>query len=152
MTIRTSHPNCEYCKKLWDWGFLDDCFSHHIRVTDLDGFVERNGHLLVLETKSPGASIPIGQQRMIAAMHASGSITIFIIWGQPQRPEQIEVYHPVKGRKVVDPATIDDLKSLVRGWYRYANNEPAPLRQPSSEFRRMATQYRQMSEPAKLPT
>lgn len=135
MTINTSHPDCEYCKKLWDWGFLDGCFTHSIRVTDIDGFVERNGHYLVIETKSPGAMIPIGQQRMFNWMHYSGSITVFIVWGRPQSPQAIEVYHPLKAKRMIEPASMQTLQSLVRQWFEYANNEPMPLRQPASSDR-----------------
>lgn len=145
MTIHTSHPDCEYCKKLWDWAFLDECFSNNIRITDIDGFVERNGHYLVIETKSPGAAIPSGQQRMIDKMHQSGSIAVLVVWGLPQHPIRIDVYHPVKGKKTVSPASLKDLKSIVSGWYRYANTEPPPLRQPPSEARSLALRFRSQS-------
>lgn len=135
MTINTSHPDCEYCKKLWDWAFLDDCFANNIRVTDIDGFVERNGHYLVIETKSPGVLIPVGQRRMFQWMQYSGSITVIIVWGRPQSPYSIEINHPIKGTRIVEPASITDLKEIVRGWFRYANTEPPPLRQPYASDR-----------------
>jgi len=53
MSIR---HNCEidgcYLKNQTpDWGFLDNSFSGKIRVSDIDGIVEVNGHLLILEWK-----------------------------------------------------------------------------------------------------
>ena len=60
MTIKNLEA---FVENLWDWGFLDECFpGTRIRVTDIDGLVERNGHFLLIEAKSPGKDIPTGQR------------------------------------------------------------------------------------------
>ena len=46
-------------RSLWDWSTLDGCFGNSkIRVGDIDGFVERRGRVLFIETKYPGSWVP----------------------------------------------------------------------------------------------
>lgn len=118
MTIR----NEEYYKsQLWDWGFLDGCFSPtKIKVTDIDGFVERNGKFLVIETKSPGAEIPYGQRIMFNQMIKSGLFTIYIVWGYANNPERIRIIT----RKTDIERDCDELllQRYVIRWFEYANS------------------------------
>ena len=53
-----------YVRTLWNWDCLVDCFGNSkIMPSDIDGFVERNGRFLVIETKSPGTELLPGQAR-----------------------------------------------------------------------------------------
>jgi len=111
----------EYKKNLWDWGFLDNCFSGKIKVTDIDGFVERKGKFLLLETKSPNSSIPDGQQITFDALRKTSLFTIFVIWGIPDNPERIQImnkshiYPP-------QPCNKSKLIDLCKRWFAYADN------------------------------
>ncbi len=146
MTIYRSHPDCQYCKKLWNWQFLDECFTNNIRVTDIDGFVERRDHYLVIETKGSGVPIPKGQQRMIESMHRSGCITVLVAWGEPQHPERIDVYHPKKERRTHEPASILLFQQIAKRWYNYANTEPPLPRQADAKIRDLITAFRRNQE------
>ena len=103
---------------LWDWEFLNDCFGGtRIRVTDIDGLVERNGKFLVIETKSPGKDIPRGQQILFDQMVETGIFVVLVIWGEPNAPKRAQFW----GCEPMD-ADEEKIKSLVRRWYDYANN------------------------------
>ncbi len=108
-----------YFASLWDWGFLRGCFGPTIEPTDLDGFVERKGRFLVLETKLPGVEIKTGQEITFKALQATGLFTVFIIWGRPGMPEKIRIMtrHGVHERD----CGIDDLKAFCAQWYKFAN-------------------------------
>jgi len=114
MTIRNKK---NYMAQLWDWGFLDDCFGGtQIKVSDLDGIVERNGHFLVIEAKGPGAPVPQGQSIMFSQMAANPALTVLVVWGEPNKPDHAQVWG--RERVKADEAKI---KRLVSRWYQYAN-------------------------------
>ena len=67
-----------------DWGFLDNSFSGRIRVGDIDGIVEANGHLLILEWKRTSAELTRGQEIMFVRCTAINDITVFLVHGCPK--------------------------------------------------------------------
>lgn len=72
----------EFCAGLWDWHILAGCFGKtKIMPTDVDGFVERKGNFLWLETKKENVLIPNGQLITFMTLIKTGYFTIFIIWG-----------------------------------------------------------------------
>jgi hypothetical protein len=111
-----------YMNNLWDWGFLSDCFGGtRISPTDLDGVVERKGHFLYLEAKSPGKDVPKGQQIMFNRLIADKRATVLVIWGEPNAPEKAQFW----GCKpfVANTAKIQE---VVAKWYEHADREAAP--------------------------
>lgn len=121
MTIRSIN---NYISALWDWSCLDSCFGNsRIRVSDLDGIVERNGRFLVIEAKSSGAPVTTGQRRMFDAMASSGLFTVIVLWGDANKPERMRVTTRHDGRvvSVERQAGIEDVRQMVTRWYRYAN-------------------------------
>lgn len=110
-----------YLSQLWDWGFLDPCFgATQIKVTDIDGFVERNGKFLVIECKSHDSEIPKGQDIMFKAMGRTGLFTILVIWGEKNKPERCKLLTR-KGEFVYLDVNENKIKKIVADWYQYAN-------------------------------
>ena len=107
---------------VWDWEMLDGCFGDsRIRPTDIDGFVERYGHFLVLEAKSPGVDIPEGQWRTFQALRDTGLFTILVIWGPKNEPRQLKLF--TKEREYTyQQADTETLRNIVAWWYELANN------------------------------
>lgn len=117
MTIKNKYF---YASQLWNWGFLDQCFEGtKIKVTDIDGFVERNGKFLLIECKSHNAVIPTGQEIMFKRMVETGLFTILIIWGEANKPERCELR--IK-EKTYPYKNADDvfIQRLVHGWFKSA--------------------------------
>jgi len=125
MTIR---HNCEthgcYIKKMTpDWGFLDSSFSNKIRVGDIDGIVEANGKILILEWKTTGYEIPKGQEIMFKKISPPGQITVIVIWGNPEETVPTHFQHFYKGvisaKKCADANKIKDFckrwETMARG-------------------------------------
>lgn len=111
MTIRNLQI---YTQSLWDWGILKGCFgSTHIEPTDVDGLIERRGKFLLLEAKSPGKFIPKGQQIMFDNLLKTGIFTVLVIWGQPNKPEQMQVWG-----QLPRPASLDTLRQEISKWYQ----------------------------------
>ncbi len=113
-----------YVNSLWDWGFLDNCFhGTRIRVSDLDGIVERNGQFLVIEAKGVKKPIPQGQAIMFSRLTNNG-FTVLVIWGTPNQPEQLQVWYPGRDKPgPMQPARVDDIQNIVRRWFDWANNK-----------------------------
>lgn len=111
-----------YEEGIWDWGFLNDCFpGTKIRVTDIDGAVERNGKFLFIETKKPGTPIPMGQEIFFKNQVALGNCVMYV-WGQRNNPVKIRIVTPVADR-TFENATEDTVKRLVKLWFAMANRE-----------------------------
>ena len=78
-----------------DWGFLDNSFSGKIRVGDIDGIVEANGNLLIMEWKRIGVPIPKGQEIMFFNITKVSKIIVFVVNGDAitNIPESIKIFH-----------------------------------------------------------
>jgi len=125
MTIR---HNCEthgcYIKKMTpDWGFLDSSFSGRIRVGDIDGVVEANGKLLILEWKTTGVDIPMGQDIMFSKITPGGNITVIVIWGDPEMtiPTHCQVYLDGTKRDMQE-TNAETIKGFCVWWEKSARN------------------------------
>ena len=122
MTIRNSE---HFLSQIWDWGFLDDCFGKtKIKVSDIEGIVERHGNFLVIECKSHNASVPKGQQIMHDNMVKTGLFIVLLIWGEPNKPERLQILWNSAGQikqKKISPASLNDIHDLVCRWFNYAD-------------------------------
>lgn len=106
---------------LWDWGFLDDCFKRGIRVSDVDGAVERNGHVLFIEAKPPNKELSVGQSIMFSQLAQNG-FSVLILWGETNKPQEMMIWiphqaNPLKRRKTDETA----IKEIVRKWFVWAD-------------------------------
>jgi hypothetical protein len=121
MTIRNMK---NFISGIWDWGFLDQCFpGTKIRVTDIDGFVERNGNFLVLEAKQPGLEIPKGQRILFENMQKTGLFTVVVVWGKKNAVEALQVYYPGYDKpNPKKPATNENLQRIVKWWSNHASS------------------------------
>jgi hypothetical protein len=118
----TIHNLNAYVDNLWDWAFLNECFDFNIRVSDVDGIVERCGHCLLLEAKSPGKQIPIGQRRMFETLAKDGW-AVLVLWGTPSTPEEMQIWYPFAARPQSKQLTsAEQIKCLVRGWFVWASS------------------------------
>lgn len=125
MTIQNTD---RYLRNLWDWGCLDGCFGDSkVRPTDIDGFVERRGRFLVIETKEPTAKVSQGQEITFQALARTRLFTILIVWGHPGKPERIR-FISARDERYYENANLDTLRRIVGRWYHFATN--TPLTQP----------------------
>lgn len=110
-----------FAESFWDWTFLNECFKHNIRVSDIDGLVERNGWFLLIETKLPGVTIPTGQWKMYPHL-ASRGFTILIVWGKPNEPQEMQVWYPHKAMPQPKQKSSHQLMRWVASrWFKWAD-------------------------------
>jgi len=124
VTIRNKDA---YMRALWDWGFLNNqCFGDTgCQVSDIDGAVERRGHVIFIEAKPPGKKVSRGQMKFFAALSQSG-FTVLIVWGETNKPQEAQIWEPHKelaGKKM--PATEASIIEIVRRWFVWVNQIPA---------------------------
>ena len=115
----------EFFSSIWEWDFLNDCFGEtKIRVTDIDGSVERYSHQLILETKRPNVPIPEGQLIKFINLNRTGLTTVIAIWGNANNPEQMQCFYPspFPATKVISVFDGVDIKNYVHKWFLYANS------------------------------
>jgi hypothetical protein len=112
---------------IFDWSWTDGCFGKtRISPMDFDGVVERNGHLLVFETKDVGKDVPQGQLITLEALWRRSGVTVFLIHGKA-RPEDATVWQPrlAHDRRPRSQYHIglDAITEAVRFWYAKADHE-----------------------------
>lgn len=69
---------CCYVQALPLWDDIIECFPRKIRPTDIDGMVEINGKVLILEEKSAGKSLEEGQRRALKALWKTNGVTLIV--------------------------------------------------------------------------
>ena len=124
----------KYRENWWDWTPLNGCFSGKIRVTDVDGLVERHGRFLLLEGKRLKSGqqpppIPRGQQYTHDALCATGLFTVIVLWGVPPLGpiSFVRVQTKQETGKPIS-ASMDSLVKLVKRWFAWADGNAFPVR------------------------
>ncbi len=128
MTIENERA---YLDGVWDWAILDGCFGEtRIKPTDIDGLVERNGHFLLLECKSSGVPVKMGQAMMLNRAVETGFFTAMIVWGSQNKPEKLQIISP-KAALLIDPCNLETLRSYVSAWFQKVNQQrPGSIAMP----------------------
>ena len=113
MTIRDRN---KYRDAAWDWSFLNKCFADTaIRLSDIDGVVERHGYFLFIEAKPTNKKLSIGQEILLTKLSAIPRVTVLILWGENGEPVCMKQmgYEPVV-------CTKDDVVRVVSEWFTNA--------------------------------
>ncbi len=125
MTDQSNIRNIEhFTKAFWQWAPYNGCFiskegqATGIRISDIDGHVERKGHFLWIET-TRNESISFGQMRSIKRRVARGD-TIVILQGAPNHPEFMTIYRPYEDHPRRYPCNQHRVEMFFRGWMLWA--------------------------------
>lgn len=129
----------DYVAKLWSFGIFDGCFLPTRRSpSDIDGIVDADGHLLVLEGKHVGdGGLDRGQAKLFRSLRFPKSIASLIWWGDPpdgpidrmRYDPPVPLLVPQRGDVGhVEAASLSDLRDAVADWHRWADPSSAPLR------------------------
>lgn len=133
-----------YVRAVFPFDIFNDCFGGKIRLTDVDGEVERNGRFLRLEIKSPGKDIPIGQQILFRQLIDTGIYDIFVLWGnsgtqvkeitldgvsvlviKPGNPSITNLrWYRHDGKIHNQECDLDQAHNLIERWYSWADCQP----------------------------
>lgn len=113
-----------YVNSFWDWTFLNEAFvPTNIRMSDIEGIVERKGNVLFVETKRRGEEITLGQKILYDALVAQGH-TVFYVIGNPNE-EPIKVI--IKWQKktfTYESISLLSFRYYVKRWFSWANKNP----------------------------
>jgi hypothetical protein len=117
-----------------DWSPLNSCFEGAVQISDVDGIVERNGHVAMYEQKSDGACVPKGQDILLDRVTrqrrceseccqapVSPQFTAFIVFGELKSPSEIEVRR--SGLSISLDVGLQKVKAIASFWDRCARND-----------------------------
>lgn len=93
-------------------------------MSNLDGIVERRGHLLFLEWKSPGAPLRTGQRLLLEHLSTRQKVTVYLVEGPTQERKIAMLRVTVYKYGTAAPErlmTLDGLRAEFRRWYEQAN-------------------------------
>lgn len=114
--------------------FFDDCFPGRIGMGDIDGIVEINGHVLIMEWKSNDAPLPTGQRILFERLtRISSEITVVIVVGDSDTMEVkgMTVFsngRPSPNEKIGTDALKERFKrwtTRAQGFRKYPYTQPA---------------------------
>lgn len=109
-----------YTSSFWDWTSYNDLFAPtKIRISDIDGVVERNGHFLYIETKPPAEDVTTGQRIMHDAWTKKGD-AVLIVWGRQNTPERARLRWHDQVRDY-DPCSESTVRKIIGNWFQWAN-------------------------------
>lgn len=116
MTINSAH---RYLQNLWDWAILDGCFGQsRIRPMDIDGYIERYGRKLFIETKAPGVKLSPAQFMALHSLVDDGH-AVLILWGHRDQPERIRLMTP--RCDFTEDGNLDRVREIVNAWFQWAD-------------------------------
>ncbi len=116
----------KFAESQWDWTIFNDCFLVElskdigIRISDIDGHVERKGHWLRIEGTEK-LEMSGGQLKSIRRDVDRGT-TVLIIIGPANEPNEMRIYRPFdKEPKVFRIRGITRIQQFITGWFRWAD-------------------------------
>ena len=115
-------------------GVFDHCFPGKIGMTDIDGAVERNGHLLILETKLPDQDVERGQVIMFENItRGTDRVVAIVVW--TRKPDfsdgELKWQRWWKGKAKTpnpEPIKFEQLCDGFRRWCDWADGHRHPRR------------------------
>lgn len=115
-----------YQSSVWDWSWLNGAFGGtKIRVSDVDGMVERRGNFLMIEGKK-GGIVSGGQEIMFQAWIRNGGSLLLLVGMDHADHDMIIVARggpwpinstPFNGNR-------ETVRRLCETWYLWANQHP----------------------------
>jgi len=101
-----------------------ECLPGRIAFSDVDGIVEINGNLLVLEWKNR-PHIPTGQRLLYERWTANGPTAVILVVGDA-RDMTVEEIAYVSGGEIAPWRDMDlaGLKEVIRDWAEWASSHP----------------------------
>jgi hypothetical protein len=120
-----STDGCFNKLKRLKFGVLFDCFPGAISFSDVDGIVEIAGNALLLEWKPTPSVLSPGQRIMYQRITVGRRFSVMIVAGDASTMEATHRAGFVDGRwRDWKPATLDDVKSAIKGWTAWATAHP----------------------------
>lgn len=117
--------------------------SSHIALADIDGILERYGHVLFIEAKSYShrpIPIPKGQEITFATLAAAPRTSILILYipqssisGEFFSPEAVTHFRLISGDSDTGILSCDflQIEDLIQAWVRHAEAHPVLTPRPS---------------------
>jgi hypothetical protein len=109
-----------------DFEFLNGCFGNgKIRPTDIDCMVEVKNKFFVMEFKTIGQQIPIGQEIALKNLAKKPGFTVSILWHEKcnylhdnKIPIKIQTYPSNKVKKI----SLEETREFAHDWYSMASS------------------------------
>lgn len=120
-------------EQLWDWGWLNPAFHPtRARASDIDGVVEQDKHVLILEGKPSDYAWPEGsaQFRTLKTLSGKPGMCVLVLYGDPAGPtvhkaEQVIPMGPRHLPRV--SATNRDVVRWVAQWFNHTHECREPF-------------------------
>lgn len=117
----------QFAKALWDWDFLNECWSGRIRPTDIDGAIERNGYFLFLEGKPKDGALTRGQEILFKILTREFlKSEVLILYGEPGMPIEYQIFY----RGQAGPRKQCDRREIIafcKAWFNAVDSQESKI-------------------------
>lgn len=113
-------------ERLWNWAPYNDCFTRRARLSDVDGIIECNGRILIVEGKphdEEGVSYAAGC--VFSSLVAHG-VDVLVLFGDPLTGVPVAWIRWTKTPpRSKEPCALEDVREFMRAWWDSANESGA---------------------------
>ena len=118
-----------YAKHI-DFSFMEGLIESNKKWLgcNIDMCCERHGQFLFAEWQRPKESLPTGQMILLKALANNPNCFVFIVNGYagPEGTVVNTVYRLYNKREVKAAQGLEEWKSVIRNFYKWADNLPSP--------------------------
>ena len=110
---------------LRDYRWVSKHLPGKVNPSDIDAVLERNDHFLLMEYKSPGAPVHMGQRIMLKRLVRRG-FDVWVVWGDQaddDSPVQVGVMTERGDFDEVHDMTAAELGRAVAAWFENAEED-----------------------------
>ena len=121
--------NCYKDQVLPNWNVFNDCFTGtNIKISDVDGVVERNGHFLFMEVKQNTKNIRLGQRILYERLtDNTDHISVLLLYAQNVSSDMdIQEYAVFRNGEMTQdwtPTNTEQMKGYVSAWFQRVSNQ-----------------------------
>lgn len=111
--------------------FFDDCFGGRRAMADIDGIIDNNGHMVMMEWKEIGTPLTTGQRITLTnfSANAPGHRQVgLVLWGNPMTMAIEQLQWFLEGRPLAVQATdTREVLGSLADWDRWSSAQPRRL-------------------------
>ncbi len=102
-----------------DYAPFNGCFDTGVKISDIDGILERRGRFLIIEWKEPGAVMSAGQDILFKTLSREYSFMVLFIHGKAIDANLITDATLLLGGREYGPIDMDlpRLQAVFREWW-----------------------------------
>ncbi|PEA52595.1 hypothetical protein CON64_22660 [Bacillus pseudomycoides] len=128
--MKSTIRNKEQVEEAIDFSVINNLLPDKISLTDIDGAIERNGHVLLLEKKMHKMRFNMGQHMLLTSQVLKNQTHVIYYCVQGEKILRADFY-PSQIKKPEDilkvqtyESSYEEIAESIHDWYKWADAQP----------------------------